>query len=342
MNNEVSNILVSVIVPIYNVEKYLKRCIDSILNQTYKNIEIILVNDGSKDGSLNICNEYLSKDSRIKLINQKNKGPSGAKNSGLNLIKGKYIVFVDSDDYISKDYIKKLLTSAIKFNADIVECNYFRVDENNEFLEKTDIGFYDCSEQTKILKSFLENINFKNVVWNKIYKKEIIGNIKFTEKYKTSEDFEFLSNIYLKKQKKVNIQDYLYYYVNRSDSICNLKVSENTLDVIYSRENIFDKYNKLGLFDLANYIALKIIYWVYCLYPKYKDKKIKLKLKKIFKKYYKFAIKSNVRSGGLKLTKKHKFLRYIQYTLFLFCPSLSCVIMNVYNKKRGKSDEIKK
>ena len=109
---------ISVVVPIYNVERYLKRCIDSIINQTYDNLEIILVNDGSKDSCLNICNEYKKKDERVIVIDQPNAGLSGARNSGIEIATGEYISFIDSDDYIHKDFYKEMLSTAVKEKSD--------------------------------------------------------------------------------------------------------------------------------------------------------------------------------------------------------------------------------
>lgn len=340
MNNEIKDILVSIIVPVYNVDKYIKKCIESIINQTHKNIEIILVNDGSKDKSLNICKNYKNKDKRIKLINQENGGLPKARNEGLNIAKGKYITFVDSDDYVSENYIERLLSTAIETEADVVESNYLRVDEDGNIQSKSNIGAYFSNNTYEINKSFLENQKFKNFAWNKIFKSSVIKNFRFNPNYKLSEDYGFLSHLYLNVSKKANVEDYLYYYVNRKGSIVNQFFSEKALYDIYVREDILDLYKKNNYKDFYEYVVLKIINLVYTFYNRLNDldrskrREIKKKLIIIFKKYYKFAIKSNVRIGGLKLSRKHKFLRYIQYTLFLFNPSLSCVIMKSYNKKK--------
>ena len=114
---------ISVIVPIYNVEQYLRKCIDSIINQTYKNLEIILVDDGSWDNSPRICDEYAKRDNRIKVIHKKNGGLADARNTGLKMITGNYISFIDSDDYIEKTMYEKMIKVILKYNADIIECN---------------------------------------------------------------------------------------------------------------------------------------------------------------------------------------------------------------------------
>ena len=140
---------ISVIIPVYNVEKYLSQCLDSILNQTFKDFECICVNDGSTDKSLAILQEYVNKDDRIKIINQENKGLSGARNSALKIVNGKYITFIDSDDFVTIDYLEKLINIAEKEDSDIVYCRhkmYYFVDnkyENGPNKEKLNTLFYE-------------------------------------------------------------------------------------------------------------------------------------------------------------------------------------------------------
>ena len=124
------NLLVSVIVPIYNVEKYLRKCVDSILNQTYKNLEIILVDDGSPDNCGNICDEYALSDSRIRIIHKKNGGLSDARNAGLDIARGNYILFVDSDDYIDETMVEKLYEALEKEKAEMSLCSFVYVNDD--------------------------------------------------------------------------------------------------------------------------------------------------------------------------------------------------------------------
>ena len=136
------NKLISIIVPIYKVENYLKRCIDSIINQTYKHIEIILVDDGSPDNCGAICDEYTKFDDRIKVIHKKNGGLSDARNCGIEISTGDYIIFIDGDDYVSKNMCEKLLIRALEHNADIVSCNFkeIYIDNNREKINKQSIN----------------------------------------------------------------------------------------------------------------------------------------------------------------------------------------------------------
>jgi len=131
------NELISIIVPIYNVEIYLEKCLNSIINQTYKNIEILLINDGSSDNSLRICKKYQKKDKRIVLINKKNGGLSSARNAGIDKASGNYLLFIDSDDYIEIDMIEKLYNNIKSNNADISICNFFITKKNKDRKNKS-------------------------------------------------------------------------------------------------------------------------------------------------------------------------------------------------------------
>ena len=130
--------LISVIVPIYNVEKYLERCVESIINQTYKNLEIILVDDGSPDNCPQMCDDYAKKDSRIKVVHKKNGGLSDARNAGMKVATGEYVSFIDSDDYISLDFYETLLETIVDNDSDIVECSVVKFYENGKFDEYSD------------------------------------------------------------------------------------------------------------------------------------------------------------------------------------------------------------
>ena len=132
------NSLISVIVPIYNVEKYLDRCVESIINQTYKNLEIILVDDGSPDNCTQMCDDYAKKDSRIRVVHKENGGLSDARNAGMEVATGEYVSFIDSDDYISLDFYETLFQTMIDNDSDIVECSVVKFYENGKFDEYSD------------------------------------------------------------------------------------------------------------------------------------------------------------------------------------------------------------
>ena len=215
---------ISIIVPVYNVEKYLKRCINSILNQTFKNFELILVNDGSTDNSLNICKNYKEKDGRIQLISQTNKGLSAARNTGLKYAKGKYVCFVDSDDFIEKEYLSLLLSNIEKYNSDIAMCEYYLTNEEgrkysiSRLNEPKDIHVLSGE---KTFSYFYKEDYVPNVVaWNKIYLRSLFDNIKYDEGHYFED--ELIAPFLFYKARRVSfLRVPLYNYVQRPGSIMN-------------------------------------------------------------------------------------------------------------------------
>lgn len=168
----------SVIVPIYNVEKFLRRCIDSIINQSYSNLEIILVDDGSTDKSGRICDEYSKIDLRIKVVHLDNGGVSRARNIGISLSTGEYLSFVDSDDYISSEMYEKMIYILENENLEIVSCGAYIV-KNNKILGRQGSGKLKIYSKEEILPLVLQDYN--NTVWDKVYKREVFNGVKFPE-----------------------------------------------------------------------------------------------------------------------------------------------------------------
>ena len=188
--------LISVIIPIYNCEKVLKRCVESVINQTYKNIEIILVDDGSQDNSLKICKEYEANNKNVLVISQKNSGPSSARNLGLKNANGEYIGFVDSDDYIDSEMFQKLYVSCTTNAADISICNYIKEYDENKLIHNEKIENCTCSGKKACLDFLLKSqVNWG--IWNKLYKASLIKekNILFDQKLRIGEDGLFNFNI---------------------------------------------------------------------------------------------------------------------------------------------------
>lgn len=225
------NYLVSIVVPIYNVEKYLERCLNSLINQTYKNIEILLINDGSTDESEIICLKYIKKDSRIKYYKKENGGLSSARNKGIAVSMGKYISFIDSDDYVRNDMIETLLYYIVKNDADIVECNYYEVRTNGKITEKKKnyrIKSYNSSEA---IKSLIDNESITPTAWNKLYNRQLFNNIKYTENI-FHEDEDIIIKLLIKSKKIVSIPDCLYFYITRNGSIINSPLKLNHFDII--------------------------------------------------------------------------------------------------------------
>ncbi len=255
--------LISVIVPVYNVEKYLKKCIKSIMSQSYTNLEIILINDGSTDNSGKICDELKEQDKRIKVIHKSNGGLSDARNAGLKIANGKYIGFVDSDDYIAEDMFETLYNINKKYNSDISIVSFYEI-----YKDKV-IGVRDSKklqELTKIdaMKELLIDTNIQSYAWNKLFRRELFEGLEFP----TNKNFEDIATTLLlfeKANKVVLLEKPKYYYVRRDDSIVgvrNYKTYKDYLDVIYDKYKYLDgKYEELDLYNAYNFVINMI--WVY-------------------------------------------------------------------------------
>lgn len=245
---------ISVIVPIYKVEQYLCRCIDSILSQSYRNLELILVDDGSPDACPEICDEYRKRDSRVKVIHKENGGLSEARNFGIELATGKYIIFVDSDDYIDSMMIEKMLKALIESNSDLCICNINYVDENGAILGSQNKispiknGVYSRND---ILESLVnDGYWFYVTAWNKLYKTDVFRKIRFrVGKY--HEDEFIIHEIIDCCDRIVCIEERLYSYVQREGSIMNTTYSIRNLDGIEAKVERLFYYYKCGKFKEA-------------------------------------------------------------------------------------------
>lgn len=213
--------LISVIIPIYNVAKYLPKCLDSVLAQTYKNLEIILVDDGSLDDCGKICDEYAANDSRIKVIHKKNGGVSSARNAGLDMVTGDLIAFVDPDDYIAPNMYETMLACMERTKSDIVMCGIKNVYPN----EKIKISKIPQKEEfiyenpAQFFKDFVRiGVCQVGVACNKLLKREIITGNRFDENLVRAEDLNFLLDAIVKKPRITFCPQVLYFYLQRTDS----------------------------------------------------------------------------------------------------------------------------
>jgi len=227
---------ISVVIPVYNVEKYLSECLDSVVNQTYKNLQIILVDDGSTDFSGKICDVYAEKDNRITVVHQKNAGAGAAKNTGLDLVKGEYFSIIDSDDYIELDMYEKMVNSLEKYNVDIVQCLFRNVFVNDSFDRKYKIksNYPKVLTSKRFLKEYLYDWKYA-IFWNKLFKSSLLKEIRFPVGRKIDDEF-FTYKLVCNAKKVVNIDNILYNYRMRKTSVMN----ENDTDrFIYDRIDCF-------------------------------------------------------------------------------------------------------
>lgn len=240
--------LVSIIVPVYNVNDYLRECLQSIVSQTYKNIEIILIDDGSTDGSGSICDEFAQKDSRIKVIHKINEGVSTARNLGIQLSTGKFVLFVDSDDWIEENYVSELLGEYNKVDYDLVICNYNKIysqdKQTRPIVLRTEINNFtgDFSKDFYFLRSLL------SYPWIKLYQRDIIikNQICFPKDFTDAEDQVFNYTYFNHVRKYKYIEKFLYNYRYRVGSLskntsrksfeCNLKKMKIQKDFLYDNK----------------------------------------------------------------------------------------------------------
>lgn len=232
--------LISVIVPVYNVEMYLKKSVDSILNQTYKNLEIILVDDGGTDGCPDICDGYKEQDNRVQVIHKENGGLSDARNAGLVVARGEYIAFVDSDDYLKPNMYELLVNALEAADADIAVCNFETVNQEGTPILERNLHQAICDEvisgKEAVCRLCGPNYEYYVTAWNRLYRKEIVKGILFP-KGKIHED-EFTAHLFYGAAKKVAcVKEAAYSYVVREDSIMTRKYGKRNLDYFEALEN---------------------------------------------------------------------------------------------------------
>lgn len=212
------NPIISVIVPIYKVEQYIRRCINSIISQTYRNLEIILVDDGSPDNCGKICDEYAEKDNRIIVIHKQNGGLGRARNTGIEIFKGQYVMFVDADDYLSLDCVEVLYTRITEDNCEIAVGNYIKIFDN----DVTKAGFCRCPEgrvmsRADVLSSYKPHLIYVTA-WGKLYRHDIIKNISYPT-LRCGEDTWVFGDIIKQCNRISFVNRTLYFYYQRLDSI---------------------------------------------------------------------------------------------------------------------------
>lgn len=280
--------LISVIVPVYKVEEYLDQCVSSIVNQTYQNLEILLVDDGSPDGCPAMCDRWAEKDSRIKVIHKENGGLSDARNAGLKIATGEYVAFVDSDDMISDDMLESLYNALYDTKADIAECDYVCFEDNlphSKDCTNTQITIFSAEEALKML---LEKHDLYCVVWNKLYRRQLFNNLSFATG-KLHEDVFFTYQAFGKSKSVVKINQQMYYYRQRKDSIMGKSFSFGNLDALEAMEfqigYMAQNYPKLELLSRIQLLGMCLYFGQKALKSLEKDAVLK-RVGEIYKRNY--------------------------------------------------------
>lgn len=279
-----NNSLISVIVPVYNVEQYIHECVDSILNQTYTNLEIILVDDGSPDNCGKICDEYSETDARIKVIHKTNGGLSDARNVALDIARGDYITFVDSDDYISRTYIEGLYNLLIQNNVDIAINSYCAFEEGTSpVISNTNETTVILSGINAVEEMYYQKL-FDTMAWSKLYKKELLKNIRYPQNL-LFEDLATTYRLFLQASKIVFQNRESYFYRLRNNSIegsaFNEKKAVSALAVVNEMSQDEDK-----LFPVINSYRCRITSFLFHIYLQMpKDCQYRKEFEKRIKRY---------------------------------------------------------
>lgn len=226
--------MISIIIPVYKVELYIRNCLNSVLNQTYKDYEVILIDDGSPDACGKICEEYAENRSNWNVVHQKNAGQAAARNAGLSIAKGDYICFIDSDDSVDPNYLQELYHALIETNSNLAICGYQRINESSEIVQAE-----RCESEKLDENELWEEIfgHLNNAVWNKLYRKDILKDLQFPEGLYHGEDLMFNLQYISRCNGAVQIKSKLYHYWEREGSITKSGFSERKIMEIDSKDS---------------------------------------------------------------------------------------------------------
>lgn len=306
---------ISIIIPVYNVEMYLEKCMQSILNQTYSNLEIILINDGSKDASGEICEKIAKKDNRVCVIHKENGGASSARNKGLEVATGDYIGFVDADDYITKDMYQYLYDLLTDNDADIAMCDFTRdsskLDEN---IQDGQLKYYETAEE---IQDFFYRVNGEPScysIWNRLFKKEVLQDVRFIEG-KITEDVLFTYDVYKNTKKIVSSNLRKYLYVKNESGVTRSKLCKKDMALFDIWDEIVNRESGTAYFGWA---VLNRKRATFTLYVKGLMHGEDGSIEKHIIKQWKIELKENYRelSNSGMLDWKRKFILFIICKMF--------------------------
>jgi len=338
--------LISIIVPVYKTEKYLRRCVDSILAQTYTNIEVILVCDESPDNCGVICDEFKQKDSRVIVIHKENEGVSSARNDGLDVATGEYYGTVDSDDYIHPDMYKKLYRILKNKDADIAACRYQRTSEWSVGEAVCDTDKEDLLEYTN-MEAVYDYLEVKdNVIdghtWNKLYKRDLFKCIRFPIG-SIADDVATVYKLLYEAKKVVSTSQALYYFYNNPNSSTRVVYSERMFDSLVAIKEQIDFFVEKNEAELIKLSVVRYYLHLYKHYLKVSEfiPYKKAYIKELFRDYKKTYCKRDVTFRDI--TTSPTGLGFdLQYVAFWFHPELSLIIWRIRMTKRKMMSMFKK
>ncbi len=301
--------LVTVIIPVYKVEKYLSKCVDSVLSQTYKNLEVFLVDDGSPDNCGKICDEYAKKDKRVKVIHKQNGGLSSARNAALDVCTGNYITFVDSDDWIETTYVEKLYETIKKYDCDISVCFHNECDERGNVRAKKPKQFDDFYDKENVYTTFFGKKQLIDSAWGKLYKKDIFKKIRYPQGLHY-EDTYLIVDVCKEVKKGIAVADEgLYNYLVMREGAITKDVSPKIFDWIVAKRHAAEVMPKTC--DVYKDCCARMFYTYESIFYRIKENKDLMKtFKKLFNEDYKKYIKYTTNKTKLRFAifKHFKFI----------------------------------
>lgn len=306
---------ISVIVPIYNCDMYIEKCIKSIINQTYKNLQIILIDDGSEDKSGNICDNYAKVDSRIEVYHTKNNGVSAARNYGLSKVKGEFVSFIDADDFLEREMYDKMIKK-FENGIDMVVCNFSTIEES----VKKELNFIPniILDKKSCIKELLLNRYLMGALWNKIIRYKNLEDIKFNEKISMGEDLLFQYNVIKRIKNAQFIADYLYNYRLSQNNVTNKSNYEKWIQFVNVTKLILDdiknEYPELEKYAIIKYINSNMFVLSKISINTFQDKKNVIMIMKNIEENKKIYIKS--KDVAIK-TKIKLYISLIKYRIIL-------------------------
>lgn len=315
---------ISVIIPIYNVKPYLQKCVLSVMTQTYRNLEIILVDDGSTDGSGELCDFLAQQDGRIKVIHQKNQGLSVARNTGLDASTGEWIAFLDSDDWIEEEMYEILWKIANQYDADISSCSTNFSLGQHEKKEKTE-SVITVLDSIEMIEGLLTQEIVRFEVWNKLWRKTLIGDVRFVEG-QIAEDVHFDRILFLKANKMVHINQALHNYLVMRPGSTATSFKIGRLCIFAEFDELIEELDNIGAYnttELVKCMASAYAMDIYVMaYEGRQNNEVLRRIEEIFKKYYDNSKGSSYRTK----------LKRIEARFFNFSPKAFVVVKMIKDR----------
>ncbi len=311
---------VSVIIPVYNTEKFLGQCIDSIIHQKGVSIEIVIVDDGSTDNSMTLCREYASSFENIRIFSQENQGPSKARELGLLKSRAPYVLFMDSDDYIAENSICRIMDRVKQQDTDIYQFNFAFVDEKGVFIKQTNLQPEVVVGKLACTQHFIKDENVSQCLVNKIFKKEIFRDVGFSD-FRYSEDFYLMSMVAANSRKIVTESDLIYSYRQHPSSAVHRPFSTTRLDAVRAGKTLFLHYEKENP-ALSKYAARYIVRVSMDLaikaYISEMDRDIKIECCRVLIEYYNYFYRSPASPLSRQGIKMRLFRIWPKFVLFIY------------------------